>query len=174
MNGLGADLAGLGASPLALGQNCLFSFLYLYPLPTSCQNILPSSYPARELKEGYWFNPDFIPPVWSDRDFLQVYAWRPAIESGNSEHNTFYYGQRMNTRGNENAVKDRALDYILDWLKALAATKLNRPDLLCKWTAFSAARDYLHHTTWANVARSSGYLSLVPPRAWAPTKTRKG
>ncbi len=130
--------------------------------------------PARELKEGYWFNPDYIPPGWSDADFLQAYAWRPAIESGNSEHNTFYCGQRMNTRGNENAIKDRALDYILDWLKALAATKLNRPDLLCKWTAFSAARDYLHHTTWENVARRSGYPSLLPPPARSPTKKQKG
>ncbi len=130
--------------------------------------------PARELKEGNWFNPDFIPPGWSDEDFLQVYAWRPAIESGNSEHNTFYSGQRMNTRGNENAIKDRALDYILDWLKALAACKLNRPDLLCKWTAFSAARDYLHHTTWENVARSSGYPALLPPLVRIPTKNRKG
>ncbi len=120
--------------------------------------------PTRELKEGYWFNTNYIPPGWSDEDFLKVYAWRPPIESGNAEHNAFYCGPRMNTRGADNAIKGRALDYVLDWLKALAAFKLGRPDLTCKWTAFSGAREYHTYLMWAGAARKSGYLPLPFPR----------
>ncbi|HMF32596.1 MAG TPA: transposase [Candidatus Lokiarchaeia archaeon] len=133
----------------------------LWPFLRAKKNL--QNQPTRELKAGYWFNTDYIPPGWPDEDFLAVYAWRPAIESGNAEHNTFYGGQRMNTRGMENAIKTRALDYILDWLKALAAYKLGRPDLTCKWLAFSRAREYHSHLMWSDEAKRSGYTPLPFP-----------
>jgi hypothetical protein len=129
--------------------------------------------PTRELKDGYWFNTNYIPAGWSDAEFLDVYALRPAIESGNSEHNTFYGGKRMSSRGMENAIKTRALDYALDWLRALAAFKLGRPDLACKWTAFSAGREFVHGSTWPSEARKSGYALLPFPQPQVPTKRVK-
>ncbi len=144
----------------------------LWPFLRAKKNL--KNQPTRELKKGYWFNTDFIPPGWSDEEFLQVYAWRPAIESGNAEHNVFYAGQRMNTRGMENATKGRALNYILDWLKANGACKLGRPDLTCKWLAFSGAREYRHYRMWVAEAQKSGYfpLPLQPPAP--PSKFKAG
>ena len=136
-------------------------------LPPAKKNL--KNQPTRDLKEGYWFNTDFIPPGWSDEDFLAVYAWRPAIESGNAEHNTFYGGQRMNTRGMENATKTRALDYILDWFKALAAYKLDRDDLTCKWLAVSRAREYHSYLMWSSEAEEVGTTLLFPfPESCGP------
>ncbi len=134
----------------------------------------PEKPPTRELKKGYWFNTQFLPPGWSDEEFLAVYAWRPAIESGNAEHNTFYGGQRMNTRGMENAAKTRALNYILDWMKALAAFKLGRADLTCKWLAFSRAREYHSYLMWPSEAQKSGYIPLPISRGVRPASMRSG
>lgn len=126
------------------------------------------------MKEGYWFNTDWIPAGWSDADVLEAYAWRPAIESGNSERITFTGGSRLNTRSIENATRARALDYILDWLRALSARKLGRPDLICKWTAFSAAREYIHYTMWGNAATDSGYQVLQFSNTERPTNLSLG
>jgi hypothetical protein len=134
----------------------------LWPFLRAKKNL--KTQPVRELKTGYWFNPNYIPPGWSDEEFLQAYAWRPAIESGNAEHNTLYGGPRINTRGMENATRSRALNYILDSLKATTACKLGRPDLTCKWLAFSGAREYRHYLMWANEAQKSGYATLPFPR----------
>lgn len=140
----------------------------IYPLVRARKGLV--EFPSRELKDGYWFNTDWIPEGWTDADVLEAYAWRPSIESGNAEHNTYYGGQRLNTRGIEAATRARALDYILDWLRALAARKLGRPDLTCKWSAYSSAREYVHHTMWGNAAQEAGYQTLPIPARERPTK----
>lgn len=116
------------------------------------------THPTRELKKDFYFNTDFIPDGWSDELFLKVYSFRPMIEQGNSYNNTYYNASRMNTRGMEAAIRNRALIYSLELLKALTAYKLGRPDLVMKPTAFENSRNFKFRWTLSVLARDSGYI----------------
>lgn len=63
-----------------------------------------------------------------------------------------------------------ALDYSLDWMRAIAAVKLGRSGLTCKWTAFSAAREFINNGMWPQEAVKSGYLPFPFPRSLNPTE----
>ena len=102
----------------------------LLPIIRARKNI--KNQPVKELKKGYYFNTDFIPPDWSEEYFLFIYSFRPMIEQGNSYNHTYYNAARMNTRGLEAAIKHCASIYILELLKALTAYKMGRPDLIMK------------------------------------------
>jgi len=115
-----------------------FRFKGMVPIIRARKNI--KNQPVKELKKGYYFNTDFIPPDWSEEFFLKIYSFRPMIEEGNSFNNTFYNGSRMNTRGKEAATKLRAIIYILVLLKALTAYKIGRPDLIMTPTAFMTSK----------------------------------
>jgi hypothetical protein len=132
----------------------------IYPIIRAKKNLV--THPIVEVKKGYWFNSDYFPPGWSADDIRYVYERRPAIEAAQSANNTFYNAERMNTRGLDNAIRSRAMIYILDLLRALTAVKIGRPDLISTLTAFSTCRDAFPPAIWADKARESGYDLLLP------------
>nr|MDO8116810.1 transposase [Candidatus Sigynarchaeota archaeon] len=134
----------------------------IYPVIRAKKNLV--THPIVEVKRGYWFNTDYFPPGWSAADIRYIYERRPAIEAGQSANNTFYNAGRMHTRGIDNAIRGRAMIYILDLLRALTAVKLGRPDLISKLTAFSTSRDIYSPDNWADKARASGYDLLLPSK----------
>lgn len=113
--------------------------------------------PVEELKKGYYFNTDFIPPEWSEEYFLFIYSFRPMIEQGNSYNHTFYNAARMNTRGIDAAIKHQANIYILELLKALSAYKLGRPDLVMKPSAFQPSKYLNYQLILPKLAEQSGF-----------------
>jgi hypothetical protein len=132
----------------------------IYPIIRAKKNLV--THPTTEVKRGYWFNTDYFPPGWSKGDIRYVYEKRPAIEAAQSANNTFYNARRMNTRGLDNAIRGRAMIYILDLLRALTAVKIGRPDLISTLTAFSASREVFPQDWWSDTARASGYDLLLP------------
>jgi len=96
--------------------------------------------PVKELKKGYYFNTDFIPPEWSAEFFLFIFNFRLMIEQENSYNHTYYNAGRMNTRGMEAAIKHQKSIYILELLKALTAYKLGRSDLVMKPSSIQSRR----------------------------------
>ncbi len=110
----------------------------LVPVIHSRKNI--KNQPVKELKEKLYFNTSFIPKEWSIDFFLKIYSFRPMIEEGNSFNNTYYIGSRMNTRGIDAAIKQRAIIYILMHLKAIKAYKTGYPDLIMTPSAFRASK----------------------------------
>lgn len=118
--------------------------------------------PVIEIRKGYWFNSNFFPQNWTPDDVRAVHTKRPVIEAGQSANDTFYNSARMNDRGIDNAIRNRAMIYILELLRAITATKLGRADLISKLTAFSASREAFMDETWPDVARDSGYDVLIP------------
>jgi Transposase DDE domain len=134
---------------------------HIYPLIRAKKGL--KNQPTKELKKGYYFNTDYIPEGWSVSDILKTYSIRPAIEAGQSSNNTFYNSQRLNTRGKDMATISRVLNYILDLLRAITATKLGRVDLLCKLSAFSSTREHMSRDAWVKMARQSNYKVLFLP-----------
>jgi len=130
-------------------------FRSLLPIIRARKNI--KNQPVKELKEGYYFNTDFIPPDWSDEYFLFIYSFRPMIEQGNSYNHTYYNAARMNTRGLEAAIKHCVSIYILELLKALTAYKLGRPDLIMKPSAFQPSRYLNYQLVLPYLAEESGF-----------------
>jgi len=138
--------------------NKLSERLGLWPVIRAKKNL--KTQPTREMKKGYYFNTNYLPPGWTDEDLLKLYEARPAIESGNSSIPTFYNAKRLNTRGTDMATVHRALHYILDLLRALTAYKIGRPDLTLKLTAFSMTRESRYYREWQMKAEESGYIPL--------------
>lgn len=132
----------------------------IYPVIRAKKNLV--THPTVEVRKGYWFNTDYFPPGWTKDDIRYVYDKRPAIEAAQSANNTFYNAKRMNNRGIDNAIRGRTMIYILDLLRALAAVKLGRPDLISTLGAFSTYRDVFPPEIWADKARESGYDLLLP------------
>ncbi len=128
----------------------------LVPVIRARKNI--KNQPVKELKENFYFNTDFIPKEWSVDFFLKIYSFHPMIEEGNSFNNTYYNGSRMNTRGIDAAIKQRATIYILILLKALTAYKVGRPDLIMTPSAFEASKYFGVQFARAHLAEESGYL----------------
>ena len=116
--------------------------------------------PVRELEKGYYFNTDFIPKGWSDNFYMKIYKFRPMIEQGNASKNTYYNSSRLNTRGEESAIKDRAIIYILELLKALTAYKIGRPDLVMKPTAFESSKQIQWREMIPQLVELNGYKIL--------------
>jgi len=114
--------------------------------------------PVKELKKGFYFNTAFIPKDWSIELFLKIYSFRPMIEQGNSATNTYYNASRMNTRGIEAAIKQRAIIYILELLKALTAYKVGCPDLMMMPTAFESSKYFGAQFAKSLLAEKSGFL----------------
>lgn len=127
----------------------------MVPIIRSRKNV--KTQPVKELKEGYFFNTEFIPKEWSNDLFLKLYAIRPMIEQGNSFNNTYYNASRMNTRGSEAAIKQRALLYIIILLKALTAYKLGRPDLIMKPSAFEPSKYLNFRLVMPRLAQHGGF-----------------
>ena len=115
----------------------------------------------QELKKGYYFNTDYIPKGWTNEYYLGIYKFRPMIEQGNSYSNTYYNASRLNTRGIESAIKNRAFIYILELLKALTAYKVGRPDLLMKQTAFESSKKIYWRDMIPRLAESNNYKILT-------------
>jgi hypothetical protein len=130
-------------------------FRSMLPIIRARKNI--TRQPVKELKKGYFFNTDFIPPEWSEEYFLFIYNFRPMIEQGNSYNHTYYNAARMNTRGHEAAIKHVASIYILELLKALTAHKLGRPDLVMKPSAFQPSRRLNYRLVLPQLAKLSGF-----------------
>lgn len=130
-------------------------FQSMLPIIRARKNI--KNQPVKELKKGYFFNTDFIPPDWSEEYFLFIYNFRPMIEQGNSYNHTYYNGARMNTRGREAAIKHVASIYILELLKALTAYKMGRPDLVMKPSAFQPSRRLNYRLVLPHLAEESGF-----------------
>ncbi len=128
----------------------------LVPVIRSKKNI--KNQPVKELKEAFYFNTAFIPKEWSIEFFLKIYSFRPMIEEGNSFNTTYYNGSRMNTRGIEAAIKQRAIIYILVLLKAITAYKTGRPDLIMTPSAFESSKYFGAQFAKARLAEESGYL----------------
>lgn len=135
----------------------------IHPLIRAKKNLV--NHPTVEVRKGYWFNTDFFPPGWSAGDVRDAYKVRPAIEAAQASNNTFYNAGRMNTRGVDNATRGRALNYCLDLVRALTATKLGRPDLISSLRAFTMSRDEFLPETSGDIARQSGYDLLLPTPA---------
>ena len=127
----------------------------LLPIIRARKNI--KKQPVKELKKGYYFNTDFIPPDWSEEYFLFIYSFRPMIEQGNSYNHTYYNAARMNTRGLEAAIKHCVSIYILELLKALTAYKVGRPDLIMKPSAFQPSRYLNYQLVLPHLAEESGF-----------------
>jgi hypothetical protein len=127
----------------------------MLPIIRARKNI--KNQPVKELKKGYYFNTDFIPPDWSEEYFLFIYSFRPMIEQGNSYNHTYYNAARMNTRGLEAAIKHYASIYILELLKALTAYKMGRPDLIMKPRAFQPSRHLNYQLVLPHLAEESGF-----------------
>jgi hypothetical protein len=121
--------------------------------------------PVVEIRKGYWFNSNFIPPGWTNDDVRAIYTKRPVIEARQAANDTFYNASRMNTRGIENIERNRAMIGILELLRAITAVKLGRPDLISKLTAFSTSRDVFTEDSWVERAVSSGFQVLIPSAA---------
>lgn len=132
----------------------------LVPIIRARKNI--KNQPVKELKKDFYFNTAFIPKEWSIEFFLKIYSFRPMIEEGNSFNNTYYNGSRMNTRGIEAAIKQRATIYILVLLKALTAYKVGRPDLIMTPSSFEASKYFGAYFSKARLAEESGYLIFTP------------
>lgn len=128
----------------------------LVPVIRSKKNI--KNQPVKELKEKFYFNTTFIPKEWSVDFFLKIYSIRPMIEQGNSFNTTYYNGSRMNTRGIDAAIKQRAIIYILVLLKAITAYKTGRPDLIMTPSAFEASKYFGAQFAKVRLAEESGYL----------------
>ena len=79
------------------------------------------------------------------------------IEQGNSANNTYYNAFRMNTRGMEAAIKLRCLIYILELLKELTASKIGRPDLVMKSSAFESSRYFNFESMLPFLAKAAGF-----------------
>ncbi len=133
----------------------------IWPLIRARKNIV--ELPTVELKPGYWFCPDWFPPGWTGEDVLEAYAWRPAIEGAIAEFKEWYNGGRLPVRGIEGATQHVALNVILDWLRALTAEKIGRPDLVCTWSAFSNPRSGFSPAQWRKLASESGYQPFAFP-----------
>lgn len=127
----------------------------LLPIIRARKNI--KNQPVKELKKGYYFNTDFIPPDWSEEYSLFIYSFRPMIEQGNSYNHTYYNAARMNTRGLEAAIKHCASIYILELLKALTAYKMGRPDLIMKPSAFQPSQHLNYQLVLPHLAEESGF-----------------
>ena len=143
------------------GAYCLKNMEYtrnkgLVPVIRAKKNI--KTQPVKELKEQFYFNTAFIPKEWSVDLFLKIYSFRPMIEEGNSFNITYYNGSRMNTRGMEAAIKQRAIIYILVLLKALTAYKVGRPDLIMTPSAFAASKYFGAQFAKVRLAKESGFL----------------
>ena len=121
--------------------------------------------PVIEIRKGYWFNSNYIPPGWTIDDVRAVYTKRPVIEARQAANDTFYNASRMNTRGIENIERNRAMIGILELLRAITAVKLGRPDLISKLTAFSTSRGVFTEDSWVDRAESSGFQVLSPSTA---------
>jgi hypothetical protein len=119
--------------------------------------------PTRELKDKFWFCTDYIPPGWTDAEYLALYAVRPMIEKGFAGHVTFYNAKRLNTRGLGLATIHVALPCILDLLRALTAVKLRRPDLAGKLTAFAETREAWVFRELEKQARAAGLIPSGQP-----------
>ena len=117
--------------------------------------------PVKELKKGYYFNTDYIPKGWTNEYYLGIYEFRPMIEQGNSYSNTYYNASRLNTRGIESAIKNRAFIYILELLKALTAYKVGRPDLLMKQSAFESSKKIYWRDMIPRLAEKNDYEILT-------------
>ncbi|MHA1997289.1 MAG: transposase [Promethearchaeota archaeon] len=135
----------------------------IQPLIRAKKNLV--THPTVEVRKGYWFNKDFFPPGWSSGDIRDAYKVRSAIEAAQASNNTFYNTGRMNTRGIDNATRSRTLNYCLDLVRALTATKLGRPDLISTLRAFTGSRDEFLPETSGDIARQSGYDLLLPTPA---------
>ncbi len=57
----------------------------------------------------------------------------------------------------------RVFDDILDWLRTLAAQKLGRANLNCKWSAFFSTQEYLFLMMWRCATQEVGFLLLPVP-----------
>lgn len=121
------------------------------------------THPTKELKKGYWFNTRYFPAGWSDHDVMEMYAERPIIEAGQSANPTFYNQKRLNTRGEDMAIKNRVLTCILDVSRAITAAKIGRTDLLTKLNSFLSAREFVTSFSFQKLARDSNYLQLMEP-----------
>jgi len=130
-------------------------FRSMLPIIRARKNI--KNQPVKELKKGYYFNTDFIPPEWSEEYFLFIYNFRPMIEQGNSYNHTYYNAARMNTRGREAAIKHVASIYILELLKALTAHKMGRPDLIMNPSAFQPSRRLNYRLVLPQLAEQAGF-----------------
>ena len=136
-------------------------FKGMVPVIRARKNI--KNQPVKELKKGFYFNTAFIPKKWSIELFLKIYGFRPMIEQGNSANNTYYNASRMNTRGIEAAIKQRATIYILELLKALTAYKVGCPDLMMMPTAFEASKYFGAQFAKPLLAEKSGFLIFKNP-----------
>ena len=58
------------------------------------------------------------------------------------------------------ATVSRALNYILDLLRALLAVKLGKQDLLTELSAFSATREHMSKGMWIKSARQANFQIL--------------
>lgn len=121
--------------------------------------------PIVEIRKGYWFNSNYIPPGWTKDDVRAIYTKRPVIEAHQAANDTFYNARRMNTRGIENIERNRTMLGILELLRAITAAKIGRPDLISKLTAFSTSRDVFPEDAWVDKARSDGFQVLIPSEA---------
>jgi hypothetical protein len=150
----------------------------LFPLIRAKKNI--KSHPTKQLRKGYWFRTDFLPVGWSEQDLIETYMIRPVIEAGQAANNFFYKSQRMNTRGLDNAYRNRVFNYILDLLRAITAVKLNRPDLISKLKSFSTNRIFMGETGWMKAAKQANFeifyyptLSPYQNRFWDKQKEKR-
>lgn len=81
---------------------------------------------------------DDIPDGMSLEQYKRLLNHRSQIEAGFSGFTTFHHMKQMNTMGRD-AAEIHVLKYlILQLLHAIAAYKVNRPDLLMMYSAFSA------------------------------------
>lgn len=141
--------------PYSLNNLQHMKFRNMLPVIRARSNI--KTHPVKELKKGYYFNTDFIPPEWSEEFFLFIYNFRPMIEQGNSYNHTYYNAGRMNTRGMDAAIKHQASIYILELLKALTAYKLGRPDLVMKPSAFQSSKYLNFQLIMPKLAENAGF-----------------
>jgi hypothetical protein len=85
----------------------------------------------------YCFNDD-IPNGMSLEQYKRLLNHRSQIEAGFSGFSTYHHMKQMNSMG-QDAATIHVLKYlILQLLHAIAAYKVNRPDLLMMYSAFSS------------------------------------
>ena len=111
----------------------------IIPIINAPKNIINQN--IYKFKRDAYLNKDFIPSQWSDKEILQLYAIRTAIERCFSHNIQIYNARRMNLRGIEQAIKHRFFILILDLLKILTAYKTGRCDLFQTHSAFSNMKE---------------------------------
>jgi hypothetical protein len=149
------------AGPYSLENLQLVWSKNIVPLINSRKNITKQN--VQKLGEHIYINKDFIPTGWTDDDIKLLFILRTAIERAFSHNIQVYKARRMNVIGKDAITKARYLILILDVLKAKAAYRIGRPDLIGKARSFELNKK----TTFVgmpSIAKDAGYEILMPER----------